>query len=80
MRLYSPCDLIFFFPENHFSVVLRVLSHTLHASEMFSSVPTAKQEDESPKLLTKHSILVIAEFELYHQCWARYFKKVISYS
>ena len=41
-------------------------SHSLHAPEMFSSVPTAKQEDESPKLLTKHSILVIAEFELYY--------------
>ena len=41
-------------------------SHSLHAPEMFSSVPTAKQEGESPKLLTKHSILVIAEFELYY--------------
>ena len=33
---------------------------------MFSSVATAKQRGESPKLLTKHSILVIAEFELYY--------------
>ena len=41
-------------------------SHSLHAPEMFSSVPTAKQEGESPQLLTKHSILVIAEFELYY--------------
>ena len=41
-------------------------SHSLHAPEMFSSVPTAKQEGESPKLLTKHSIVVIAEFDLYY--------------
>ena len=33
---------------------------------MFSSVPAAKQEGESPELLTKHSIVVIAEFELYY--------------
>ena len=35
----------------------------LHAAGMFS-VPPAKQEGESPKLLTKHSTVVIAEFEL----------------
>ena len=40
-------------------------SHSLHAPEMFSSVLTAKQEGESPKLLTKHSI-VVKEFELYY--------------
>ena len=38
-------------------------SHSLHAPEMFSSVPNAKQRGESLKLLTKHSTLVIAEFE-----------------
>ena len=36
------------------------------AAEMFSSVLTAQQEGESPKLLTKHSIVVITEFELYY--------------
>ena len=52
----------------HFSDCVEscIESHSLHALEMFSSVPTAKQEGESPKLLTKHSTLVIAEFELYH--------------
>ena len=35
----------------------------LHAAGMFS-VPPAKQEGESPKLLTKHSTVVIAGFEL----------------
>ena len=52
----------------HFSdcTVSCIESHSLYAPEMFSSVPTAKQKGESPKQLTKHSILVINEFELYH--------------
>ena len=41
-------------------------SHSLHAAGMFSSVPPAQQEGESPKLLTKHSVVVIAEFQLYY--------------
>ena len=61
-------NLLFSRKYKHFSDCTEscIESHSLHAPEMFSSVPTAKQEGESPKLLTKHSILVIAEFELYY--------------
>ena len=40
-------------------------SHCLHAAGIFSFVTTAKPP-ESPKLLTKHSILGKSEFELYY--------------
>ena len=71
MRLYGHCDLTFwkyFRKYKHFSDCIEscIESHSLHAPEMFSSVPTAKQGGESTKLMTKHSTLVIAEFELYH--------------
>ena len=46
----------------HFSDCIDCIeSHSLHAPEMFSSVPTAKQEDKCPKLLTKRCLVWIGQ-------------------
>ena len=67
IHTWGCCNLIYR-KYKHFSDCTEscIESHSLHAPEMFSSVPAAKQEGESPELLTKHSIVVIAEFELYY--------------
>ena len=68
IKSQQPFNLLISRKYRHFSACIEswIVSHSLHATEMFSPVPTANQGGESPQLLTKHSILVIAKFELYY--------------